>query len=81
MSRIHDADLEGSPKIRDPHHGGCNEWCYHKERFYIRHGISQWWTLVKKVSLTPQRIKALNSLLPEVLEHNKRIDEIRRSHG
>jgi hypothetical protein len=63
--RKHSDELVDSPKVRDPHHGGANEWCFHNNQFYIRHGINQWWDRVKRVSLTAQRIKALASLVPE----------------
>jgi hypothetical protein len=79
----HTEELTASPKIKDPHHGGSCEWCFHKGSFYHRHGINQWWTKVKNVSLTPSRIKALCSLLAqaELIGHTDRIDQIRGGHN
>ena len=81
--KLHNMVLEDSPKIKDPHHGGCNEWCFHKGSFYHRHGIQKWWTKVKNVSLTPQRIKALCSLIAqaEMNVHTQMIDNLRGCHG
>ena len=50
-------------RIRDPHHGSDNEWGYHDGQFYHHHANTKTWTRVKKISLTPERIKALYRLI------------------
>ena len=49
--------------VRDPHHGRDNEWGYYNGHFYHRHIHTKTWIRVKKVSLTPERIKALYQLI------------------
>lgn len=54
-------DLKGeiiTNRIKDPHHGGLSEWGYYNNQFYHRSGYVKTWHRVKKVSLTPDRIKA-----------------------
>ena len=49
--------------IVDPHHGSINEWGFHNNCFYHRHVHTKKWVEVKKISLTPARIIALNKLI------------------
>ena len=51
--------------VKDPHHGGFNEWCLYYGRYYIRTECSAKWQEVKKVHPTPARISALATLNKE----------------
>lgn len=64
MSKIIDKDKNIiTNTIIDPHHGQLNEWGYYNGKFYHRTVNTKTWTKVKKVSLTPDRIKALYELI------------------
>lgn len=59
-------DQEGkiiTNRVIDPHHGGSSEWGFYDGSFWHRTRCHKTWTRVKKVSLTPSRLKALITLI------------------
>lgn len=59
--------LESTPSTMvtcsDPHHGGQNKWGYWDGGFWHQTLGKGKWTRVRKVHITPNRVKALNSLI------------------
>ena len=63
MSNNRKIDLDPTKTVRDPHHGGLSEWCYHGNSFYIRTQSQTRWSRVRRIKLTPKRVIELHKLL------------------